>query len=193
MRWCLDEVNFTGYVVYRNGVLYNNSDIWHTGIMDVSRYDYTGLPVIEISGFGTTVQQVSWATFLGGGTYKGVYKPTSAGLVNTDKIKIRDTARSLFNKSIDYTVAYQLEIKASVLNNSSRLNTKLQSSDIDAMRCDGVVEYAYEYNNIRIFGDNNYWNISIVSIQCQNHHNIISITPNKQANYFVKLTDQDIY
>lgn len=51
------------------------------------------------------------------------------------------------------------------------------------MRCDGLVEYCYEYNNVRISGPDSSWNIALAETANQNWHNglLTVISPKIQA------------
>ena len=48
--------------------------------------------------------------------------------------------------------------------------------------------FAYEYNDIRVYGDDTYWNISRVGTAYTEEHGGFQLTPRKQANdYMVRL------
>ena len=65
---------------------------------------------------------------------------------------------------------------------------KYQPSDILGIRCDGFVEYCYEYNNIKVFGSDSYWNISLTDSRCQDEHGGFLLTPKSQAqNYMTRI------
>ena len=50
-------------------------------------------------------------------------------------------------------------------------------SIITKTRCDGVIEYTYEYFGYKVGGGNTYWNISINNSTNFNAHSGINITP----------------
>ncbi len=51
------------------------------------------------------------------------------------------------------------------------------------MRCDGVVEYIYEWYGYRVYGSNDYWDVTEHSAKIKDHHSGIAITLKKQTNY----------
>lgn len=53
------------------------------------------------------------------------------------------------------------------------------------MRCDGVVEYSYETNGIRVYGPDASWDISYNDTNTQNLHGANRITPKKQAQRYM--------
>ena len=61
----------------------------------------------------------------------------------------------------------------------------IQPEDIATIRCDGVVEYSYEYNGLRIGGGNSDWNISIDKDANFNAHTGAAITPKKQTESYM--------
>lgn len=66
---------------------------------------------------------------------------------------------------------------------------KVQPSEITDLRCDGVIEYCYEYNDVRIFGSDTYWNISVRSIAHTNAH--ACIWPQNQAQNYMSRVSPD--
>lgn len=93
------------------------------------------------------------------------------------------TALSLANERIAYVFANPIRYSI-----SSIATDKYPVSDIVAIRCDGLVEYAYEYNNIRVYGNDTYWDISKAGDAYTDEHGGFQLTPTKQANdYMVRL------
>jgi Protein of unknown function (DUF3892) len=85
--------------------------------------------------------------------------------VNPDQRQaIANTARTLYGKNIWWTWADMLDYKN---------EWDGSANSIDETRCDGVVEYSYERNGVRVCGgvDKNKWNISQPGIQFPENHN----------------------
>lgn len=61
----------------------------------------------------------------------------------------------------------------------------VQPEDIATIRCDGFVEYSYEYNGIRIGGGSSDWNVCIDKDANFNAHSGFAITPKKQAENYM--------
>ncbi len=59
----------------------------------------------------------------------------------------------------------------------------VQPSDILLLRCDGVVEYCYEWFNFRIYGSDSQWDITLTGNIY--HYSLANITPKKQAEDYM--------
>ena len=128
-----------GDSVYREGGFLNNLD--HTGV-----YDTNG-GVYEIRGYYTQIQLSSWTTFLDGNPYIGEF--TNPQITSDDRNNILGTSAQLdADPDITYTVY-------DALNYESNSGDYISVYEITDIRCDGVVEYAYEWNNIWIWGKAN--------------------------------------
>lgn len=64
-------------------------------------------------------------------------------------------------------------------------------SEVSSMRCDGVVEYIYEYYGFRVYGSSSDWDVSKASFDIREKHSRTNITPKKQVNYLT-LVDDDV-
>ncbi|WP_407312304.1 hypothetical protein [Desulfosporosinus sp. SB140] len=140
-----------GDAVYRDGVylIYDHAAILKYG-SDGSNM------VIETVGNGPVTYD-NWTTFLGGHNYLGAfynpsYQPASSILA---------TAASLEAvPGLQYSWQGQMYV-------DSTAGSLITPEHITTLRCDGLVEYCYEYNNSRIWGcasaaDSN-WDISLKS------------------------------
>ena len=79
-----------------------------------------------------------------------------------------------------------MDVNSSVYSTSQ---SRIEPKDITQMRCDGVVEYCFEYCNYRIFGDDGKWNISKNNQSCVTHHdNVMRINPALQTVHMTLLT-----
>lgn len=145
---------FQGYAVFRKGIFSGLAG--HAGLM-VGASSYAAQAVVEANLNG--VEIVNWDTFmanLAASNFWGVYEPNS-GISNSGRDLVVGTAYNLNTFHPGYTAAAPIAYPASLFGKA-----KLYPSDIVNIRCDGVVEYSYEYNSYKIFG-NLHWNISIPS------------------------------
>lgn len=175
------ESDYIGYAVYRNlapPISWVSGD-WHTGIM-VEKNKNHATPILHVSGLTDVIKYSSWDGFVDGGDFNGVYRPKQT-LTATDKQNIAATARELETYDIDYILSHQ--IQATVWPDA----TTIEPEDIVAFRCDGFVEYCYEVNGIRIFGDEEHWDISKASTENIAHHRMANVTPKIQAEQCMEL------
>ena len=170
-----------GYAAYRDGVIGNFE--WHAAIMDKASSDDI-YPVVHAPGISQNVQYGSWDDFLNGNTFMGYYKPASTSISSTKRDQVTATARSLAANFIGYTFVEQMSYDDGYNPDNK---TTVGVSDIRAMRCDGVVEYCYEVNNVRIYGNDTYWDISRWGFNYRNHHYSTNIGPQEQALYYMTL------
>lgn len=174
-------VGSEGYAVYNNNVLQwgNTSVNWHTAIMYDRTRTYSSLPVVHHPGSGYATF-ASWAAFMGGtetsSQYMGSYRP-KAGIGSVGRDDVRSMSARIASDQVLYNFGGQMYA------NNSVLDTKytIAPSDITHMRCDGVVEYCYEYYSYRIYGNDSYWNISRATVYHHNHHLGFVVTPYIQA------------
>lgn len=126
----------SGEAVYRSGGWGN--DYEHAGV-----YDGNG-KVYEINGPFTHVTYDDWSTFLAGKTYWGAY--INPSMSSYDRTRILNTAAALAsNTAITYTGLYMID---TIVGAGAYITT----DEITDIRCDGVVEYSYEWNNIWVWG-----------------------------------------
>lgn len=173
---------YQGYAIYRDGVLWGLE--WHAGLMDSPDSSYY-LPVTHHPGDGYYVMWASFEDFLDGNNFKGVYRP------NTDPTSSqRDLfvamGRRLISEEISYNLLYQV---AYHLNQD--LGTWVDPDEIIGMRCDGVVEYVYEWYGFRVYGNDNYWDVTRFGLWNQDHHSGTAITPKSQTNYLTLVTTNE--
>lgn len=172
-----------GYAAYRDGVA--GVIEWHAAIMDkASSTDI--YPVVHAPGAFQNVQYGSWDDFLNGNTFMGYYKPASTSVSSTKRDQVTATARSLAADFISYTILRQIIYP---VNNNPSGKTVVGVSDITDLRCDGVVEYCYEFNNVIIYPDNSFnWDVSKWNKDNYDLHDGVRITPNMQAiNYMIRI------
>lgn len=168
-----------GYAVYRDGAFYGTT--WHAGIM-YKPYSTDTKPVIQASGSGTEVDRVTWLKFIGTNTdgdynnFKGVYRPRT-NPSTTDRDRFVTMAKKLADANIAYSLTYQVNY------DPDDVGSIVNVSDIISMRCDGVVEYVYEWYEYRVYGEDNLWDITYADEDIRNSHAFAYITPYKQISY----------
>jgi hypothetical protein len=127
-----------GSATFREGGFLNGHD--HAGVMRNSTEVY------EIKGYSAdSVNKSSLTSFKDGKTYYGTFKHKS-GLTASQRDSIISTAAALAaDTGLTYTMYDQI-------NWDSTAGTYISVNEITDIRCDGVVEYAYEWNNIWVWG-----------------------------------------
>jgi hypothetical protein len=108
----------------------------------------------------------------------GVYQPKKTP-TSIDRDNFRYMARKLKDEQIQYTVAEQ------VMYNDTTAGSWVDPWEVAAMRCDGVVEYVYEWYGFRVFGNDTYWDVTRTSRMGRDLHAGIGITPKKQAQSYL--------
>lgn len=149
------STNRLANAIYRDGVAVIE---YHAGLVAHSQgpeYDDTGKWIIHASGAsGSVVEYAKYdPDFLNGKSFVGEYY--MSGMTYSDQLNIFYTAVDLTNNSIGYTL---FNLFTTDLSSGT-----ISPSDINKMRCDGVVEYSYEYNGIKVLGGSTNWNCSTVS------------------------------
>lgn len=173
--------NRLGNAIYRDGVDIPLTDIeinWHTGLVAHAsgpEYNTTGKWVIHHPGNNVDGEKVvrydTYNTFKDGNTPKGEYCMSDMTL--SDHMNVFFTAEDLVDEGIPYTFL-------SILT-TSKGGGNIEPSDITKIRCDGVVEYCYEYNGIRLQGGA-YWNIATY-LGALNHDSVL-MSPKTQHDVF---------
>jgi len=92
-------------------------------------------------------------------------------------------ARNLASEYIPYTLTYQ------VWYDLDDAGTYVAPSQIIEMRCDGVVEYIYEWYGFRVYGNDNYWDVTKNSFWAREEHSAAWIYPKTQRNYLTWVTN----
>lgn len=165
-----------GYAVYRDGVV-GNID-WHTGIM-VESYTSASQPISHARGKDYQTELTSYNSFVGPNLFKGTYRPRTGIPSDNTRNLIVATARYIASEHIEYSAILQMDY------NDSTTGAKVMFNDITNIRCDGVVEYCYEYNFQRVFGVDDVWDISKNASAEKNLHTFFKITPLSQASQYM--------
>jgi hypothetical protein len=128
--------NESSDAVYREGGFLNS--LGHAGVYKGSGYVY------HIAGPWHQVEVVPLTTFIDGKTFYGYFYNTS--MDSYDRLNIQDTLWLLDqDPDITYTASGQLY-------HESNAGSYISVDEITDIRCDGVVEYSYEWNNIWVWG-----------------------------------------
>lgn len=173
---------YQGYAVYRDNAFINESGIWHAGIMD-EPYSTIYAPVVQAPGFGSNVQYDTWGSFMKDyqSNFMGVYKPKAA-TTSYDRDLFVAMGRNLVSSYIPYSVNYQMYY------DTATAGTFVDTNEISSMRCDGVVEYIYEWYGFRVYGNDTYWDITKNSYMGRSEHSYDFISPKSQAGYLTLVT-----
>ncbi|RCX18848.1 hypothetical protein DFR58_104117 [Anaerobacterium chartisolvens] len=160
-----------GYAVYRDGVSGFNSGLNdHAALMDEPNRTYYK-PIIHAPGYSDPVQWDHWDDFMNGKKYLGIFKPKNTTITETVANSFVSKAREL--RGISYNVLDQIVYSAGS-------NTWVYPENISQLRCDGVVEYTYEWFGYRVGGPDNKWDITRNLIANYWEHSGFFITPRKQ-------------
>lgn len=175
------NLGYKGYAVYRELGLVTNILVndWHAGFLN-KPYANNSNSIIHANGLNDIVQTTSWSGFIDGEPYYGVYRPKQE-ITDTQRIAVIALARELETKNIGYIATHQ--IQATLWPE----RTKIEPDAIVSLRCDGLIEYCYEYYGIRIYGSDSLWDISVSSTENIAHHNHKDVRPRKQAQEYMNL------
>lgn len=168
---------YQGYAVYRDGVVAANIQ-WHAGLMH-QPYSNSVDPVIHAPGSFKNVQKGTWSQFLNGNNFKGLYLP-NVSPTSSQRDLIVGKARALVTENISYTYVQPLYYTAATTTG------RLSPAEITSMRCDGLVEYVYEFYGFKVYGGSTYWNITTKSVHNREAH--AGMTPKSQVNYLKFIT-----
>ena len=164
---------YEGMVAYRDGVIGGE---WHAGMWVAPDASYTN-PIVHQAGSGY-VTRVSYSGFLNANNFKGVYYKSGAA---TPREYLKNMALDLTTRSIAYCSFYMLEHNAS--------SGYILQSNVKKMRCDGVVEYCYEWYSIELMwcydGTRRAWDITYTG-DCSFHNTLNSFSPTVQAGKLTK-------
>ncbi len=166
--------NLKGYAIYSNGGWSNG----HSGFMYKAGFDVDSgtETVLHVSDLFNSLNKGNKADFLNGNAFIGYYRP-NINLTTNIQLQIINILNALYSRrdKINYVLSEQ------IVYDDADHNGKVNLSEVKKLRCDGLVEYAYEYYGIKIYGDESTWNISIANKENRDAHSGLKITPKKQA------------
>ena len=127
-----------GDALYREGGLLNNLN--HAGICNSS------IAIVHIPGYWHSVEVVSWSDFLDGSEYIGYCNKTNMSTIDKEDV------RALANSLPTYTnITYTMWDALNYDRNENEEEYYIQPYEITDIRCDGVVEYCYEFIGLRVW------------------------------------------
>ncbi|MPM56990.1 hypothetical protein SDC9_103807 [bioreactor metagenome] len=186
------DLGYISYAVYRDGVELQvpNVDVWHAALMDVYYKTSSGDVVIHALKY-SYMSYGTWYEFLtgqgAGGDYMGTYRP-NASMSSLARGNVNARANYLVDEGIAYYLLKQMSISTSGLS----VGDKIPVGNILSIRCDGVVEYCYEYYGFRVYGSDTLWDISTHGAGVIDHHSYLFISPREQAeDYLTQVLDED--
>jgi len=171
-----------GRAVYRDGVIQTwvpGLDQWHAGIVYTDTGAIADRTVIHAPGPNQVSQIGSWSQFINGKSYigRGTFSGANLSAVLGKAYELRNIPY------IGFSITQQMEVK----NNSYPLNYQFAKSDIALLRCDGIVEFAYEYYGYALCVSGVYWNITKWEVNGGNvaaHHILNGADPRTQYGKF---------
>ncbi len=165
--------SWKGYAVYRDGV-FNTYD-YHAAMMVEDTRVNKSKPIIHAVGYFSPVRLDTWSEFMGGKNFVGICKPKNCTINSTLANSFVSKAREL--NGISYTVLDQIDYHSGT--------SKVTPSQITDLRCDGVIEYVYEYYGYRVGGSDANWDITKNTSANKTQHSGLRITPKEQCNYWL--------
>lgn len=157
-----------GYAVYRDGVVLNLND--HAALMYEGSKD-DNLPILQAPGVGSVVKYDTWEGFIANGQYIGIYKPKNCNMTTTVANQFQSLAREL--RGISYTLWDQIDYYASS-------SMWVRPEHIGNLRCDGVIEYVYEWYGYKVGGIGDAWDITLNDNRNYLQHTGFLINPRRQ-------------
>ncbi len=134
-----------------NGWWYAGLDwLGHTGIMAGTDSSHD-LRILEMAknGVDIGVQHNHWSGMTGY-EYWGAYTPSNVDLTFQQRRNIVDTAVEL----VGYSIGYPALPWPDLLRYHSNPGATIEPNEVSQLRCDGVVEYCYEFNGVWVWGKN---------------------------------------
>ena len=178
--------SYKGFAVYRNGAFCGYD--YHAAIMKIDKVVNSGNVVIHAPGGSNSVCNATWSQFKSGNSFMGCGKPSVVYMSTAVQSSVVSKATALIGKA--YTWVDQ--INDPLLNDGS----KVETSNIYYIRCDGVVEYCFEYFGYKVGGGTSDWDISLNLNNNRYAHAGLQITPKKQIEnllYVVETTEANMY
>ncbi|MBR5422406.1 MAG: dockerin type I repeat-containing protein [Clostridia bacterium] len=170
---------------------------WHTGMMntdspDIAYNNSLNMAIIHLESLSSggeftncTIEYKSFNGFNNNEAFMGYYSALS-NPTYYERIQVLNTARQFLQIPLYYHTNKQIKyINEQLFYSISQLRVPV--ADITGMRCDGLLEYAYESCDIEIYGQTNdsfsVWNISCNGFASRNRHSgsLNTIAPEIQA------------
>jgi fibronectin type 3 domain-containing protein len=142
-------------------------NLGHTGLCAGINSSNT-IKIIEVGGTSNVVRHNNWSSMQDDSDYWGAYTLNNTSSMTFSKRRdIMDTAVNLIGEDIGYPVLPTPDALRHISNPGTYVNT----SEITDLRCDGLIEYCYEWRNEWVWGKNgNNYDISRAS-NVDDHNN----------------------
>ena len=124
------------------------------------------------------LKKATETSFVGSYRFLGYYRGKSMSQQNRNNVET--TARALIGAEVRVCNNHQIQYDPTVCN----IGARVSPSNVDKLSQDGIIEYCYEYNNIRMRGGDGTWNISVNSSSNRSAHANINI-----ADQFTNYTE----
>ena len=182
--------NIKGYAVYRQGNFPNPSG--HAGLVYNSNIDDPNSIIHVITGDDNDPDEddylihiTSFDYFKDGQTFYGYYVPFSLKsynnvnrrLILNDVIYMASLLKNINKNILSYNVLYQVWYTT-----DKDKDEIVDYHEISSMRCDGLVEYCYEYYGLSVYAGN----ISTFDTTIRNVHVSPNITPKQQIKHYLQ-------
>ena len=176
--------NVKGFSVYRQGNFPNPSG--HAGLVNKESVEDNDSIIHIISGDADhLIRKTSLAEFKDGQDFYGYYIPeTLESLSASDRSimlsRVISRARTLSvmnREALGYNLINQVWYTT-----DANSNGRVDITEISSMRCDGLVEYCYEYNDFDVYGDD----ISEFDFDIRDDHSAPNVTPKQQIKHYLK-------
>ena len=110
------------------------------------------LRVVEVCSLSYAVHDNTWDVVNDNPDYEywGVFTPNNVEMTFQKRKDVMNTAVWLIGEDIGYPVFPDLDL----LRHTDNPGERIEPNEITDLRCDGLIEYAFEYNDIMIWGEN---------------------------------------
>lgn len=169
-------VGTEGFAIYRDGVAPEIMDEYHAGLIILSDSTNEPITIAHQPGDNDGVRGVSFTNFVGKHDLIGIFKKNVG---TRTRANIVDTAVDLINEPMGYCFTSIIIWNENTISN-------IEVNDIEQIRCDGVVEYSYEYWGVRIVGNDGSWDVSTTDGATQHNLRCASWSPKYQSDKMTK-------
>lgn len=176
-------VDVKGFAVYRQGNAPNPSG--HAGLVCRNGVDASDSIIHVLSGTEYWVRKTSLNTFIDNQDFYGYYVPktlknfTAADREKrlSDAISLAESLSRIHEDFLGYNALYQVWYTEDKNNNGI-----VDYNEIKSIRCDGLVEYCYEYNGFSVYPGN----ISKFDFSIRDAHSAPNVTPKQQIKHYLQ-------
>ncbi len=181
---CFAATNVRGFSVYRQGKFPNPSG--HAGLVYSTNIDASNA-IIHVAKDESDywIKKISLNSFIDTQDFYGYYVPkTLKNYSKTDQMNLRSKVISkahalsaIDENSLSYNALYQVWY-----SKDSNKNGIVDVNEITSIRCDGLVEYCYEFYGLSVYGGN----ISKFDTSIRNAHSAPNVTPKQQIKHHLQ-------